>query len=435
MSDGVQAAGEVGQEQRGDTAPRPFAIESRHRESDVITSFVLRPLDGRPPALHVAGQHLTLFADIPGAGRQKRNYTISSAPNGETYRISVKREPQGVVSKWLHDAAQPGTRLDIAPPGGSFVLPGSDERPVVMVSAGVGLTPMVAMLEAAAAQRRALHLQFIHSTQSARNQAFGARVRALAAAHGGVETTFVHTRPGTDEVAGRDFDRAGGLEPGWLAEHTPITQAHYFVCGPLGFLRTFVPALAKAGVPPERLHYEFFGAVEDLFGDEASSGTVAAPPAATVGPRMSRAAAGFTRGEIGDALVDSAADAIVASDAQGLIVLWNPGAERIFGFSEDEALGASLDIIIPEPFRARHWEGYRETVASGQSRYGAGDLLAVPGLTKDGRRISLEFTIVLLKDAAGAVTGMVAVLRDVTPRFEEVKALRKQVAALGGGGA
>ncbi|PZQ80840.1 MAG: PAS sensor domain-containing protein [Ancylobacter novellus] len=138
---------------------------------------------------------------------------------------------------------------------------------------------------------------------------------------------------------------------------------------------------------------------------------------------------------MGDALLDSAADAVVASDAEGLIVLWNAGAERIFGFSEDEALGASLDIIIPEPFRARHWEGYRETVASGQSRYGAGDLLAVPGLTKDGKRISLEFTIVLLKDPAGTVTGMVAVLRDVTPRFEEVKALRKQVAALGGAGA
>lgn len=432
MSDGVQAVGEFGQEERG--MPRAFAIESRHSESDVITSFVLRPLDGRPPAPHVAGQHLTLFADVPGAGRQKRNYTISSAPNGETYRISVKREAEGVVSKWLHDVAEPGTRLDIAPPSGSFVLPETDEPPVVMVSAGVGLTPMVAMLEAAATQRRALHLQFIHCTQSARTQAFGAHVRALAAAHGGVSTTFVHTRPGADEVAGRDFDRAGRLEPDWLAEHTPIAQAHYFICGPLGFLRAFVPALAKAGVPPERLHYEFFGAVEDLFGDEASSGTVVAPPAAAVAARMSRAAAGFSRGKIGEALVDSAADAIVASDAEGLIVLWNPGAERIFGFSEEEALGASLDIIIPEPFRARHWEGYRETVASGQSRYGAGDLLAVPGLTKDGRRISLEFTIVLLKDPAGAVTGMVAVLRDVTPRFEEVKALRKQVAALGGAG-
>nr|WP_244517742.1 PAS domain S-box protein [Ancylobacter rudongensis] len=138
----------------------------------------------------------------------------------------------------------------------------------------------------------------------------------------------------------------------------------------------------------------------------------------------------MARQAIGDALIDSPADAVVASDAEGAITLWNPGAERIFGFTEQEALGSSLDIIIPEPFRARHWEGYRETVASGQSRYGAGDMLSVPGLTRDGRRISLEFTIALLKDEAGKVTGMVAVLRDITPRFEEMKALKKKVAEL-----
>ncbi|UOK73249.1 PAS domain S-box protein [Ancylobacter polymorphus] len=138
----------------------------------------------------------------------------------------------------------------------------------------------------------------------------------------------------------------------------------------------------------------------------------------------------MTRAAISDALLDSAADAVVVSDAEGDIVLWNPGAERIFGFTEEEALGRSLDIIIPEPFRARHWEGYRETVASGQSRYGAGDMLAVPGLTSDGRRISLEFTIALIKDPAGKVTGMAAVLRDITPRFEEMKALKKKVAEL-----
>nr|WP_250152559.1 PAS domain S-box protein [Ancylobacter radicis] len=128
-------------------------------------------------------------------------------------------------------------------------------------------------------------------------------------------------------------------------------------------------------------------------------------------------------------MVDSAGDAVIASDRAGAIVLWNAGAQRIFGFSEDEALGQSLDIIIPEPFRARHWEGYHETVASGESRYGAGDLLAVPGLDKQGKRLSLEFTIVLLKDEDGRVTGMVASLRDVSARFEEMKALKKKLAA------
>lgn len=406
---------------------RPFAIERRERESDVITSFVLRPRDGRPPAPHVAGQHLTLFADLPGAGRQKRNYTISAAPNGETYRISVKREPEGLVSKWLHDVAREGTVLDIAAPSGSFVLPADDTRPLVMLSAGVGLTPMVAMLEALADDHRRPRLQFIHCTQSRATQAFGAHLRTLAAALG-AETAFLHTRANDGEAS--DGVLAGHLTPDWLLAHSAVAEAEFFVCGPTRFLRVFVPALAKAGVPPERLHYEFFGAVEDLFDEPPPASAAPSSQPSTVAERHSRTVGDITRAAISDALLDSAADAVVVSDAEGEIVLWNPGAERIFGFTEEEALGRSLDIIIPEPFRARHWEGYRETVASGQSRYGAGDMLAVPGLTRDGRRISLEFTIALIKDPAGKVTGMAAVLRDITPRFEEMKALKKKVAEL-----
>nr|WP_245454206.1 PAS domain S-box protein [Aquabacter cavernae] len=133
---------------------------------------------------------------------------------------------------------------------------------------------------------------------------------------------------------------------------------------------------------------------------------------------------------IGAALLGSAADAVMASDREGIIVLWNAGSERIFGFSAQEALGRSLDIIIPEPLRARHWEGYHHTVATAVSRYGAGDMLSVPGLHKEGHRLSLEFTIVLIKDAAGTVTGMVSTLRDVTRRFEETRALKKRIAEL-----
>ena len=133
---------------------------------------------------------------------------------------------------------------------------------------------------------------------------------------------------------------------------------------------------------------------------------------------------------LGRAVLESQAEAIIYSDRDGAIRLWNAGAERIFGFTAEEALGQSLDIIIPERQRARHWEGYDQVMASGQSRYGAGDLLSVPALTKDGRRISVEFTIVPLKDESGAMLGMAAVLRDVTKRFEELKALRRQVAGV-----
>lgn len=133
---------------------------------------------------------------------------------------------------------------------------------------------------------------------------------------------------------------------------------------------------------------------------------------------------------LGPALLASASDAIVASDREGAIIFWNPGAERIFGFAAGEAIGQSLDLIIPEPQRARHWEGYDRVMASGVSRYGAGDLLAAPGLRKDGTRISLEFSIVLVKDADGQVAAMVSVMRDVTAKFEEMRALRKRLAGV-----
>lgn len=134
---------------------------------------------------------------------------------------------------------------------------------------------------------------------------------------------------------------------------------------------------------------------------------------------------------VGAAIACGAADAVVASDGDGVIVFWNPGAERIFGFTEAEAVGQTLDIIIPERLRDRHWDGYRKVMRTGESRYGGGDLLSVPALRKDGRQISVEFTIATVRAASGEVTLMVAVMRDQTKRYEELKALRRGA----GGGA
>ena len=134
--------------------------------------------------------------------------------------------------------------------------------------------------------------------------------------------------------------------------------------------------------------------------------------------------------QLGKALLASTSDAIVVTDRDGRITFWNPGAERIFGFAANEAAGKSLDLIIPENLRARHWEGFHHVMKTGVSRYGDGDLLSVPGLAKDGRRISVEFTIVMLRDGAD-VTGTVAVMRDVTKRFEEIRELRRKLAETG----
>jgi PAS domain S-box-containing protein len=127
-------------------------------------------------------------------------------------------------------------------------------------------------------------------------------------------------------------------------------------------------------------------------------------------------------------LVTQAADAIVYADDQGLIRLWNAGAVRIFGYSETEAIGQSLDIIIPENQRKRHWDGFGRTLATGITRYGADSLLSVPAIRKDGSRVSVEFTILPFHDEGGKIVGMAAIMRDVTIRFEELKALRKLAA-------
>jgi len=129
-------------------------------------------------------------------------------------------------------------------------------------------------------------------------------------------------------------------------------------------------------------------------------------------------------------IVENSPDAVVLGDREGKIRLWNAGAVAIFGFSAEEALGKSMDLIVPERLRARHWEGYDRTMATGVTRYGSGDLLAVPAITKDGRTISIEFTIQMLKDAAGGIVGPVAIIRDVTKRFAREKELGRRLKEL-----
>jgi len=129
-------------------------------------------------------------------------------------------------------------------------------------------------------------------------------------------------------------------------------------------------------------------------------------------------------------LVRDCPDAVIYAECGGRIRFWNQGATRIFGYGDREALGASLDLIIPDRLRARHWQGYDEVMKGRESRYGEGDLLAVPARHRDGRQISVEFTILPLRDATGAILGIAAYLRDATERFEEVRALRRELAAL-----
>lgn len=243
---------------------RDFVVEDVVRESSVIRSFILRPADGRAVIHHKPGQYLTFWLDIPGHPPVKRNYSISTAPSGRTYRISVKREPMGLASGWLHDSAVPGTVLKVAPPAGEFFLSAHPERPVVLLSGGVGLTPMVAMLETIAARHGDLPVHYVHGTHNRDTHAMRGHVRALASRHPSIRVTDFHQTPFSDEVPGEDYDHAGLITDEWLLANTPVGEADYFICGPRPFLRAAVSTLSMAGVAADRIHYEFFGPADEL---------------------------------------------------------------------------------------------------------------------------------------------------------------------------
>jgi len=137
------------------------------------------------------------------------------------------------------------------------------------------------------------------------------------------------------------------------------------------------------------------------------------------------------RSGVADAILNAAADAVVACDRDGIIRFWNPGAERLFGYSRDEAMDRSLDLIIPERLQQRHWDGYGRVMQTGHTCYGEGDLLAIPALRKDGATISVEFTIFPLRNERQMI-GIAAIMRDVTLCFNEMSALKRKLADVRG---
>jgi PAS domain S-box-containing protein len=161
--------------------------------------------------------------------------------------------------------------------------------------------------------------------------------------------------------------------------------------------------------------------------------TMTFPASDPVAIEFDREAAGSAVSDIpgilAQAILSTRSDAIIAADKGGIIRFWNPGAERIFGFAAAEAIGQSLDIIVPERLRQSHWDGYDRAMQAGRTRYSEGDVLAVPARRKEGHQISIEFTVVLLRDGRGELVGIAALLRDVTKRFEEMRTLKRQLAA------
>ncbi|MFN3400682.1 MAG: NO-inducible flavohemoprotein [Ferrovibrio sp.] len=244
---------EIDAQPGGWTDWRRFRLVSRHVEAEGIVSLLLHPEDEGRVLPHRPGQYLTLRFDATGMPGLKRNYSISSAPGAENYRITVKRE--GEASKFLHEAPI-GTVLEATPPAGDFHLSEKPKRPLILLSGGVGLTPFASMLPVIAEQHRDVPVFYIHGTASPAHHALEAEMLAAAARHG-------NTRIETFYEAPADVANPGRISLDWLQENTPLAEADIYLCGPRPFLRYFVTGLRAAGVPADRIHYEFFGPADE----------------------------------------------------------------------------------------------------------------------------------------------------------------------------
>ena len=236
---------------------RAFTVARKTVESAEITSFVLRPADGGAVMEFAPGQYIGLHVQVDGQVH-KRQYSLSAASNLETYQISVKREAGGKVSNHLHDVVKVGDTLDVIAPAGAFTLQ-DGERPIVLISGGVGITPTLAMLATALRSNR--HVHFIHAARNGKVHAFRDYVDTLARQYPQLRQHYCYAEHDGDGAAPH---ATGLLNTALLAQWLPSTDVDAYFLGPTPFMRAVKASLAQLGVPAAQAHYEFFGPAEDL---------------------------------------------------------------------------------------------------------------------------------------------------------------------------
>lgn len=250
---------------------RAFKVEKKVKESDVIASFYLVPEDGKAMAAFEPGQYVSVKMDIPGeAHTHIRQYSLSDAPGNPYYRISVKREddvrdrPAGKVSVYLHERVKEGDVLWLSAPAGEFTLDRKDTRPVVLISGGVGLTPMVSMLNTLAETDPQRRVTFIHAAQNGNVHAMKAHAEELALKHPQVSVFWCYDKPTEQDEAAKVFHKEGFIDLTWLQSIVPTKDAGFYFCGPVPFMRALNGMLKVWGVPDADIHYEFFGPAGSL---------------------------------------------------------------------------------------------------------------------------------------------------------------------------
>jgi ferredoxin-NADP reductase/MOSC domain-containing protein YiiM len=243
---------------------RRLAVTAIERESDSVISIRLQDPDGAalPPAR--PGQYLTLRLQPDDQQRPVlRNYSLSGPPDAGYYRITVKREHAGAASGYLHTHLRVGAQIEIAAPRGTFILDGTD-APVLLISAGIGATPVLAMLHALATEHTEREIWWLQGARSSHDHSFAAEARALLASLPNVHTHVCYSRPGSDDLEGRDFQSAGRLTASRLAELSPPRDAEAYLCGPIPFMDEISAGLAAMGIEASRIHTEPFGPAPGL---------------------------------------------------------------------------------------------------------------------------------------------------------------------------
>jgi nitric oxide dioxygenase len=244
----AQAAAQGGWE-----GARAFIVAQKRVESAEITTFVLRPADGQPVMEFQPGQYIGIRALVDGS-EQRRQYSLSAESNGRDYQISVKREPGGKMSGYLHEQVQEGDTVELFPPSGNFTL-ADNARPIVLISGGVGITPTLAMLGKAVKSGRPIH--FIHAARNGAVHAFRDQVDQLAERHANLRRYYMYAEPHDAHPAP---DAVGLIDSAQLAKWLPETRdVDAYFLGPTPFMKTVKHALRELGVPEAQTHYEFFG--------------------------------------------------------------------------------------------------------------------------------------------------------------------------------
>ncbi len=264
---------------------RKFIVERKNPESQTITSFYLRPADANPLPPFKPGQYITLRINHPTCPTSPRNYSLSDCPGAGHYRISVKREtasqadaPDGLISNYLHDHIHPGATLEVGPACGEFTLDPSaaSSTPIVLLSAGVGITPVLSMLKALTSRPSQTPVYFIHAARNSHVHALSDEVRSIAHAHPNVKTHFIYSAPLDNDLQLNKCESIGTIDSQLLEKLLPHQPCHYYFCGPKPFMTNIYRILKSKNVPESDIHFEFFGPRHDI--------TSQAPAARTLHP-------------------------------------------------------------------------------------------------------------------------------------------------------